>query len=65
MIKRKARNAGLELAEIVGWSPSTVYRKAVSGKIPGCLNLDGSVRFKESKIREWIEVSQKEVQGRP
>lgn len=44
-----------EVAALVGWNSSTVYRKALLGRIPGCLKLDGSVRFKESKIREWIE----------
>jgi|RhiMetdeSRZDD1v2_1073273.scaffolds.fasta_scaffold123328_3 excisionase family DNA binding protein len=53
-----------DLATLVGWSSSTIYRKTSAGKIPGCLKLDGSVRFKESKIREWIEKAGKEVHGR-
>jgi excisionase family DNA binding protein len=53
-----------ELAALVGWNSSTVYRKALAGRIPGFLKLDGSVRFRESKIREWIEKAGKEVRGR-
>jgi excisionase family DNA binding protein len=50
-----------EVALLVGWNASTVYRKALAGRIPGCLKLDGSVRFKTSKIREWLEDPAKEV----
>jgi excisionase family DNA binding protein len=52
-----------EVALLVGWNTSTVYRKALAGKIPGCLKLDGSVRFKTSKIKEWLEDPAKEIRG--
>jgi excisionase family DNA binding protein len=52
-----------ELAALVGWNLSTVYRKALSGKIPGCLKLDGSVRFKESKIKEWLNEAERAAQN--
>ena len=50
-----------EVALLVGWNASTVYRKALAGRIPGCLKLDGSVRFRTSKIREWLEDPAKEI----
>jgi predicted DNA-binding transcriptional regulator AlpA len=53
----------LELASLIQWNTSTVYRKALAGKIPGCVKLDGSVRFRESKIKEWIDDAGTREQG--
>jgi excisionase family DNA binding protein len=50
-----------EVASLTGWHYMTVYRKGLAGKIPGRVKLDNSVRFKESKINEWLEDPGREV----
>jgi excisionase family DNA binding protein len=52
-----------EVASLTGWHYMTVYRKGLAGKIPGRVKLDNSVRFKESKINEWLENPNKEIQS--
>ena len=44
-----------ELSDLTGWHPITIYRKGLVGEIPGRIKLGKrSVRFKESKIEEWL-----------
>ena len=48
----------LTVTELAAWLRKdrvTVYKSAKRGLIPGRIKLGGSVRFKESAIREWIE----------
>ena len=43
-----------EVATLLRWRASTIYRKAATGKIPGSVKLGGSVRFRQSVIEGWI-----------
>lgn len=43
-----------ELAQVTGWHPMTIYRKARDGEIPGAVKLGRSVRFRESAIEGWL-----------
>lgn len=43
-----------DVSALTGWSPFTIYRKAASGDIPGRVKLGFSLRFRESKIKEWL-----------
>lgn len=44
-----------EVANILRCRPSTVYRWAKLGWIPGTVKIHGLLRFSEEKIREWLE----------
>ena len=48
-----------ELAYLTGWRPFTIYKKSAAGEIPGRMKLGKtSLRFRESKIREWLSGSE-------
>jgi excisionase family DNA binding protein len=53
------------LADLTGWHVMTVYRKAAAGEIPGRIKLGKSVRFRESKIIEWLEDPAKVLNEQP
>jgi predicted DNA-binding transcriptional regulator AlpA len=46
-----------ELAELIGWSKTQVYRQTERGKIP-CIRLAGSVRYNPGVIARWIRAGQ-------
>lgn len=48
-----------QVADLLQISPSTVYSWAYSGRIP-CYKLNGSIRFKEREIDDWIERNKRE-----
>ena len=44
-----------EVSDLTGWHPITIYKKGMTGEIPGRVKLGRrSIRFKESEIEEWI-----------
>jgi excisionase family DNA binding protein len=43
-----------EVARLLGVSKRTVHRLNSSGKIPKPVRIGGSVRWRESDIRQWI-----------
>ncbi len=48
-----------DLAYLTGWRPFTIYKKAAAGEIPGRIKLGKtSLRFRESKINEWLSGSE-------
>jgi excisionase family DNA binding protein len=46
-----------ELAELVGWSETQVYRQTERGKIP-CIRIAGSVRYNPAAIARWLRAGQ-------
>jgi excisionase family DNA binding protein len=46
-----------ELAELIGWSKTQVYRQTERGKIP-CIRLGGSVRYNPGVIARWLLAGQ-------
>jgi excisionase family DNA binding protein len=44
-----------DIADLTGWTPGTIYKKAQRGRIPGRCKLDGSLRFKQSSVDSWLE----------
>ena len=43
------------VADLSGWSPLTVYKKAAAGEIPGRVTIGKrSLRFKQSAILAWL-----------
>ncbi len=43
------------LADLTGWSPFTIYKKAAAGEIPGRVKLGKkSLRFKQSDVVRWL-----------
>jgi len=44
-----------EVADILRCRPSTVYRWANHGLIPGTVKIHGLLRFSEKKVRAWLE----------
>lgn len=43
-----------KVAELANWHPVTVYKKSLTGGIPGRVKLGGSLRFRKSAIERWI-----------
>ena len=43
-----------ELSSFLNLHPNTIYKWKDRGKIP-CVNINGKIRFKKSKIDEFIE----------
>ena len=44
------------LSDLIGWAPMTIYRKSLTGEIPGRITFGKrSVRFQESRIKAWLE----------
>lgn len=46
-----------ELAELIGWSSTQVYRQTERNKIPH-IRLAGSVRYNPAAIARWIRAGQ-------
>jgi len=44
-----------EVADILKCRPSTVYRWANHGLIPGTVKIQGLLRFSEKKVIAWLE----------
>ena len=44
-----------QLAELTGYTVSTIHIKTSKKKIPGCKKLNGRVLFDTERILEWIE----------
>lgn len=43
------------VAELTGWSPFTIYKKAAAGEIPGRVTIGKrSLRFKQSEVLAWL-----------
>jgi len=44
-----------EVSDLTGWHPVTIYKKGMTGEIPGRIKLGRrSIRFKESEIEAWL-----------
>lgn len=56
-----------EVADILRCRPSTVYRWANHGLIPGTVKIHGLLRFSEKKIIAWLEghIESSPDSGRP
>ena len=46
------------VADLLSVSPKTLYQWAEYGSIP-CFKLNGSLRFDEEKITEWVNSNEK------
>lgn len=44
-----------ELAEILGVSPISVYKRAAANRIPGAIRFGTSVRFDPGIVAQWLK----------
>ena len=47
-----------DVADLLSISPKTLYQWAEYGSIP-CLKLNGTLRFDEEKVMEWVNSNEK------
>ncbi|MBI5598823.1 MAG: helix-turn-helix domain-containing protein [Deltaproteobacteria bacterium] len=48
-----------ELSALIKASPSTLYEWASTGKVPGVVRFNGSLRFNAEVIERWLEDAEK------